>query len=154
MGHRAAPPRIDAGRTAAAHSGTTLRESWDVGFPNCYSPGCQAGMQVCSSLEVLLKIKGTMVKKIKKFAVSHVPFQVFSVKEKARCVFFLNRAHRSLFNSTLWKQGLQTFASRLEKYNSIFTFLNVVLGQVSFGNLGQKYWGLLESILTANILNF
>lgn len=79
-----------------------------------------------------------MVKKIKKFAVSHVPFQVFSVKEKARCGFFLNRAHRSLFNSTLWKLGLQTFASSLEKYNSIFTFLNVVLGQVSFGNLGQK----------------
>ena len=79
-------------------------------------------MEVCYNLEVLLKIKGTMVKKIKKFAVSHVPFQVFSVKREVNVCFFLKRTQRSLFNGVVWKLGLQTFAGSLEKYNSIFTF--------------------------------
>lgn len=71
-------------------------------------------------LEVLLKI---MVKQIKKFAVNHVHFQFFSVKEKAMCAFFfLNRTQHSLSRSLLWKLGLQTFAGSLEKCNSTFTF--------------------------------
>lgn len=31
---------------------------------------------------------------------------------------------------------------------------NLVLVQASFGNFGQMYEGLLESILAANMLNF
>lgn len=45
-------------------------------------------MEVCYDLEVLLKM---MVKQIKKFAVNHVHFQFFSVKEKAMCAFFFEQ---------------------------------------------------------------
>lgn len=76
-------------------------------------------MEVCYDLKVLLK---NIVKQIK-FAVNHVHFQIFSVKEKAICgCFFFNRTQHSLSRGLLWKLSLQTFADSLEKCSSIITF--------------------------------